>query len=176
MTVRKLTLFPANPWEPIPDRETFLEKLLQNGFLERNEYSDSGFILGRLFRELLHAEVEEMEFYQIPAWLDWFEQPRLQLGSDMQNLVSVKSPAGKEIGDLDAAYQLIGALREDAQATWEEPRFRHQIPIYELDFEHYLAFGNHFLQIGIYLKPSEAFLNLLCESLGIEYRYANYSE
>jgi hypothetical protein len=176
MTERRLTLFPVNPWVQLPQNEHFREMLREIDFLEANAGSDSGYILGRLFREILSESVEEMEFYHVPVWVEIFEQPRLQVGSDIQNLTSVKTTNGKEIGELDTAYQLIGALREDAEATWQDPRFGYPIPVYELDFENYLAFGNHFLQLGIYLKPSDRFLHQLNERLGIAYRYANYSE
>ncbi|MDJ1483216.1 hypothetical protein QNI16_22150 [Cytophagaceae bacterium YF14B1] len=176
MTERRLTLFPSDPWFVTEDEELFKERLIRIGFWGPSENSSSGFILGRLFRELLEGTFEGIEYYHIPAWLEIYEQPKLQIGSDFQNLTTVKSPYGKEIGDQDMARELILDLRENPDATWQEPRFRQNIPIYELDFENYVAFGRQFLQLGIYLKPTESFLNLLKDSLGMEYRYANYWE
>jgi len=173
MSDKRLTLFPADPFVPMPDIETFTRKLTEIGFLEANAYSPTQFILGRIFRELLDTS-EEMEHYHIPAWIEMFEEPTIQVGSDIQYMQSLKTPHGKEIGDADTANQLIAALREDAHATWQEPRFRQHYLIYGLDFDHYLAFGNHFLQLGIYLQPSDSFLQLLSERTGIEYQYANY--
>lgn len=172
MSEKRLTLFPEDPFVLLPERAEFVQKLVESGFWEPNPRDNQQFVLGRIFRELLEDSYEGIEYYQIPVWIEIFDEPRLQAGADLQNLQSVKTPHGKEIGDLDTAYELMAALRANPDAVWQDSR--QTFLIHELDFDHFLAFGNHFLHIGIYLKPTELFLQLVRERLGISYRFANY--
>ncbi|MCU0353019.1 MAG: hypothetical protein MUD08_04650 [Cytophagales bacterium] len=174
MTDARLTLFPTNPFSEIPDPRGYAEKLAEVGFLEPNTFSSSGFVLGRIFRELLDAPFDEIEHYHIPAWLAFFDGPQLQIGENLAQLDTVRNPYGEEIGDAHTARELLAELRQDPAAVWRDPRTQRPFPIASLDFDHTVAYGNHFLHLGIYVSPTDTFLRLLGEQTGIGYDFAFY--
>jgi|GEM_PF-3035899 len=175
MQRKYITLYPTDPFVAHPGKTRLEEMLLRDGFFARHPEDDETFILGEEYKKYFQPGEHHFEESHIRAWVEDFgNNPQLRTGSNVQHIQSMRLPSGKITGDAETANELIRKLQSDPHATWNDPQTGSEIPVYTIDFDHYVAFGNHFIGIDLYERPAPELTEALFRITGIQYKYALY--
>lgn len=170
MSDKRTTIFTTNIYEEIPLERELIGKLKANGFMQNNLENKFTYLLSTKFTSLLNLFDNQIE-----VWIECFDEFEIQIGSDSQELIEVKSEDGRTIfGGSDFAYDCIGKLHENIDAKYIDASTQEKYFIRNLDFSNFVAIGKTFIHFEAYFEIPDKFLIELEKILNCKLRYAKY--
>ncbi len=178
MSEKRLSLFPQNPKESFPDEDLLISILAASNFIEldTNAHSNGNYILSTEFYKLLEWPDQMDHYSKKPVvWFENHELPEIQIGADSQHIEKVRTPDKEVIlGDLDFVYTLIGALDENIEAEYTNPKSGISYKIRDLDFMNFIGYGKTFVHIDCYIKPTNEFIAKFEAIVKINTKYSQF--